>query len=152
MRIDLGIDETLLDRFFTRQREEIVARIRREQSSRRTRSSLVALAAATLLAAVLTGAILERGPAGEAFAIEAFMRDGETYSISGLSDPLAAFGAWPEQATADSGGSFLDMIALPAPFGGETETNEEAGYGFPFDIELDHLDSPEMSASGQERG
>jgi hypothetical protein len=109
----LGPEGPLLERFFERQRREIVDRILRERSTVRRRRTLTALAAAVLAAVAFGGIVLERGPGSDAGVVLDLWNLPAHHTLSG-EDPLAAFGEWEFDNEVEPWG-VLDAFAVPEP-------------------------------------
>lgn len=90
------VDEALLDRFFERQRREILGRIEALERPRR-RGPQLALAASALLAALLGAGVLGLGPTGSADGPDLSLWTMSSYASTGGTDPLSLYGDWTEQ-------------------------------------------------------
>jgi hypothetical protein len=104
----------LADRFFERQRQEILARIEDVQRRRRLRAWRSLLAAAALVVACLAGglAVTGVGPRELPAVREAWPApEAELWaSASTGSDPLEAFGTWELGANEDEGEGSSDPL------------------------------------------
>ena len=97
------IADLQLERFYVRQRREIMARIDAHEAKRRTRRWLaVASAAAAGIAVAVLGVAGLSGP--DATAVSTAWLDLPVLAepVNDVADPLEAFGAWPEEQPAEN--------------------------------------------------
>lgn len=102
-----------LERFFARQRREIMARIEAHEARRRERRWLAAAsAAAALIAVAVLGVAGTAGPdtpaVGTAWLAEPLFAE----PVHEVADPLEAFGAWPEGPAATAPAEETDSLGI----------------------------------------
>lgn len=107
-------DDLLLDKFFARQKAEIVQRVQHQRRQQRDRYGLLALAASVLLALGFSWAVLNQGAQAPAGA-SSFVLNLPTDAIETVDDPLAPFGAW------DTNGAANQSLDVPLPPLGEID-------------------------------
>lgn len=109
-------DDVLVERFFARQRTEILARIGANETLRRERRTGLALAAAAAGVAILLSWTSLRGPVAVPQAeyswAEAIALPGETDTVG---DPLAAFGDWGGDQPIDADADIAALESSPLP-------------------------------------
>ncbi len=108
-------DDELLERFFERQRSEILHRVAQRDEDRRFRRGVMALAASAALVALLLGGGLLSGPPAPAPATLAWVESASFAEPFAQDDALDLFGAWDEPAPSALSASFespLPPLAL----------------------------------------
>ena len=123
------------DRFFDRQRREILARVRHEQQLRRQRRGAVALAAAALVVTVLVFAVIGspfRPPSESLALLDSIDVPASAVSSDG---PLGAFGPWEAAPLLAEGLGSGREPALPtlATPDDDQESNDPLRWLGPFD-------------------
>jgi len=102
------------DRFFDRQRREILDRIRDEQQLRRQRRGAVALAAAALVMAVLVFAVIGASPPSVSESLTLLESIDVPAAAVSSDGPLGAFGAWEAAPLLAEGLDGGPEVALPS--------------------------------------
>lgn len=105
--------ELFADRFFERQREEIMSRLDTERYRRNLRWRVLPLLAASLLAAVLVFSVVGSTPERPPELYATWLSELAVDQPMPCGEPLAAFGAW--------GLSETDASFVSIPTGGEEE-------------------------------
>jgi len=107
-------EDSLAQRFFERQRQEIISRIEEDRRSRRReRWYGLALAAAALVLSAMVFTVIE-GPADTVPSPrQAWLADAAAGDPSGGRDPLAAFGSWDIASLDSPATSDEDPSPLP---------------------------------------
>lgn len=107
------IADLQLERFFARQRREIMARIDAHEAKRRTRRWLAAASAAAAgIAVAVLGVAGLSGP--EAQAVSTAWLDLPVFAepVNDVADPLDAFGAWPEEQAAENPAEETESLGI----------------------------------------
>ncbi len=119
-------ERRVAERFFERQRLEIMGRIAEHETRRRARRSALPLAAALLIGALLSGVVLLRGPAPrtDARGSEWVLAWSLPAEMTG-SDPLAAYEGPTESASAEEA-EFAGPDLLPPLFDEIENTGDAA--------------------------
>ncbi len=86
--------ELFTDRFFERQRQEIMSRLDAEQQRRSLRWRVLPLLAASLLATVLVFSVVGRAPEPSPELYASWLSELAVDQPAPSGEPLAAFGAW----------------------------------------------------------
>jgi glutathione S-transferase len=107
------IADLQLERFFARQRREIMARIDAHEARRRTRGWLAAAAAAAAgIAVAVLGLAGLSGPDIPAVGTAWLELPVFAEPVNDVADPLEAFGAWPEEQTATSPAEETESLGI----------------------------------------
>ncbi len=108
-------DDVIVERFFARQRAEILARVAAHETHRRERRAGWALAAAAAGVALLLGWGAVTGPQMSSLAIDSWATAIELPADDAtIGDPLAAFGTWGDELV-DAERDLAGLDASPLP-------------------------------------